>query len=555
MATVSSSTSTTSYSYTSSGSSIDWNALIEVAVAAKTAPADRIDLQIASNETKLAAYQDMQALLQAILSVTDTIRGTTDSLTVKDDIFSLREAYLTAQGSVNAESAVVVTAQNGVNTGSYDLQILQLASVHKVAGDTFASNTEELGLSGTLSLALGDGDSVTYDIDETMSLKEIAALINANSTQSGIQASVVKVAEDSYRLVLSGTETGQEIVLSSLAGDIGSALGLTSEDGSFANEVQAAKDAVIRIDGIEITRKSNTIDDVIDGLTFNLYQITGEDASIAVEIANDLTSIKSAITDLVTAYNAYRDWALTQQATGSSGAASSDAVLFGDGTLRSANTQIAAALATLIDETSMALLGLSYDSQNKLVLNETTLNNALLNDLASVEKLLSFQMTSSSSDVALLSRSTAMPDSLTLDIVVDENGAIASVAVDGDASAFTVNGARIIGAKGTAYEGITFVFTGSASQSVELSFSSGLTEKLATAVAAVADSSSGTLAEIIANLTDKNTALEERASSIRSRAESYRSFLTQRYAAYQAAIEQANSTLTYLEALLNAGDD
>ena len=560
MATVSSTTSTTttasSYTYSSS-TDIDWSALVEVAVAAKTAPADAIDVKIAANEVKIAAYEEMQSLLQAITSAADAMRGTTNSIVTKDDVFSLREAYLTSSSSsVTASSAVVVTAENGAQTGTYDLQILQLATTQKVASSDFSSRSSDLELSGTFSIGLEGMESVEITVTEDMSLSEIASAINAESATTGVQASVVKVTESTYRLVLSGTETGKEISLESISGDdIGQALGLTDSDGAFASEIQAAKQAIISLDGIEITRSTNTIDDVLDGISFTIYQTTGSDATISVEIANDLTSIKDAIVALVDAYNAYREWALTQQAVSSSGGASADATLFGDSTLRSANNAVASALSTMIDSSSMALLGLSYDTSNYLVLNETTLNSVLLNDLEALENILMFQFESSSEDLVLLSRNSGMPSELTLDIQVDSDGNITSVSVNGDTSLFTVSDTRIKGAEGTIYEGMTLVFTGSTSQTVTIQTSSGIVEKLYNSVDLYSNSSSGLVSGLIDNLTEKNEDYSTRAADIRSRAETYRTNLTNRYASYQAAIEAANSTLLYLEALLNSGDD
>ncbi len=560
MATVSSTTSTTttasSYTYSSS-TDIDWSALVEVAVAAKTAPADAIDVKIAANEVKIAAYEEMQSLLQAITSAADAMRGTTNSIVTKDDVFSLREAYLTSSSSsVTASSAVVVTAENGAQTGTYDLQILQLATTQKVASSDFSSRSSDLELSGTFSIGLEGMESVEITVTEDMSLSEIASAINAESATTGVQASVVKVTESTYRLVLSGTETGKEISLESISGDdIGQALGLTDSDGAFASEIQAAKQAIISLDGIEITRSTNTIDDVLDGISFTIYQTTGSDATISVEIANDLTSIKDAIVALVDAYNAYREWALTQQAVSSSGGAAADATLFGDSTLRSANNAVASALSTMIDSSSMALLGLSYDTSNYLVLNETTLNSVLLNDLEALENILMFQFESSSEDLVLLSRNSSMPSELTLDIQVDSDGNITSVSVNGDTSLFTVSDTRIKGAEGTIYEGMTLVFTGSTSQTVTIQTSSGIVEKLYNSVDLYSNSSSGLVSGLIDNLTEKNEDYSTRAADIRSRAETYRTNLTNRYASYQAAIEKANSTLLYLEALLNSGDD
>lgn len=554
--TTSTTTTSTSYSYSTSSSETDWDALIEVAVAAKEVRADTIDLKIEDNDATIAAYEEMQSLLQDIVSAAEAIRGTADSLTANDDIFSTRAAYLTAVGDVDAENAVVVTAEADATIATYDLQILQLASAQKIAGTAVEDKTAELGLSGTFSLQLENTEAVEIEVSEDITLMEIAEAINAKSNASGVSATVLEVSEGSYRLILSAGETGQQIVLSDVSGDdVTTSLGLTDGDGSFTSELQEAQSAIVVLDGIEITRTTNTIDDLIDGVTFNLYQETGEDNSISVDISNDLTSIKSSITALVDAYNAYREWAVTQQATSSAGGASDDAVLFGDGTLRTVNTAIADAFSTVIDTDSMALLGLTYDESNYLVLDETTLNEALLADVDAIENLLSFQMTSSSTDIALLNRSSSMPASLSLDIEVDSDGTITSVAVDGDSSLFTISGTRIKGAEGSIYEGITFVFTGDESQAIDLTFSSGIVEKLYSAIESYSNSDDGILEEMMTRLTETNEDLQEDADEIRSRAEAYRDTLAARYAAYQVAIEEAQSTLDYLEALLNSGSD
>lgn len=554
--TTSTTTTSTSYSYSTSSSETDWDALIEVAVAAKEVRADTIDLKIEDNDATIAAYEKMQSLLQDIVSAAEAIRGTADSLTANDDIFSTRAAYLTAVGDVDAENAVVVTAEADATIATYDLQILQLASAQKIAGTAVEDKTAELGLSGTFSLQLENTEAVQIEVSEDMTLMEIAEAINAKSNASGISATVLEVSEGSYKLILSAGETGQQIVLSDVSGDdVTASLGLTDGDGSFASELQEAQSAIVVLDGIEITRTTNTIDDLIDGVTFNLYQETGEDNSISVDISNDLTSIKSSITALVDAYNAYREWAVTQQATSSAGGASDDAVLFGDGTLRTVNTAIADAFSTVIDTDSIALLGLTYDESNYLVLDETTLNEALLADVDAIENLLSFQMTSSSTDIALLNRSSSMPASLSLDIEVDSDGTITSVAVDGDSSLFTISGTRIKGAEGSIYEGITFVFTGDESQAIDLTFSSGIVEKLYSAIESYSNSDDGILEEMMTRLTETNEDLQQDADEIRSRAEAYRDTLAARYAAYQVAIEEAQSTLDYLEALLNSGSD
>jgi len=555
-------TTETVYTATANANSdIDWDALIEAAVLEKELPADTIEVKMLENEAEIAAYEEMQSLLQDMEDALDTIRGTTNSLTESDDIFSVREAYLTGYGDVTAESAVVVTADDGVDVATYQLEILQLATSQKVAGDIYADSTAELGLSGSFTLELDgaeyeDGETASeISITEDMSLDEIAEEINLLSDTTGVSASVIQVSDTEFQLVLSATETGQDIVLSSTSGDdIGQSLGVTDTSGAFTSELQSSQDAIISVDGIQVTRDSNVIDDVVDGLTFSIYQETSDDDYISVEVAQSLTTIQDAIYTLVDTYNAYREWALTQQEVSSSGGASDDAVLFGDSTMRLANSGIASSLATIIDNEGMSLIGLSYDSSNYLEVDDDTLSDALLTDLDAIEDLLLFNMETSSNDLALLARNDSMPDQLSLDIEVDDEGSVTSVLVDGADDLFEVSGTRIVGVEGSIYDGISFVFTGTESQTVDMAFTSGLAENLYNVVNQYADEDDGVLTEIITTLSDQNTDYEEEYDSIISDADDYRDYLTELYASYQAEIEAAQADIEYLEALLSSGD-
>ncbi|MCV0424219.1 MAG: flagellar filament capping protein FliD [Roseibium sp.] len=560
--TTTTSTETVYTSTANADSDIDWDALIEAAVLEKQIPADTIEIKMLENEAEIAAYEEMQSLLQSMEDALDVIRGTDNTLTESDDVFSLRDAYLTGYGDVSAESAVVVTADDGIDVATYELKILQLATSQKAAGSVYEDSSAELGLSGTFTLSLDgtelDGDtSSPYEISitEDMSLDEIAEEINTNSETSGVSAAVIQISDTEFRLVLSATETGQDIVMSTVSGDnIGQSLGLLNADGSYASELQASQDAIISVDGVEVTRDSNVIDDVVEGLTFSIYQETVDDDYISVEVSQSLTSIQDAIYSLVDSYNAYREWALTQQEVSSSGGAADDAVLFGDSILRGVNSDIAEGLSTIIDDESMALIGLSYDSSNYLEVDDEVLADALLTDSDAIESLLLFDMETSSSDLALLARTDTMPDELSLDIAVDEDGSVSGVSVDGEEGLFEVDGSRIVGVEGTAYEGISFVFTGSESQTVDMTFNPGLAENLYYAVNNYSDASDGLLTEIVTELSEQNTDYQEEYDSIISDADDYRDYLTELYASYQAEIDQAESDLEYLEALLNSGD-
>ena len=547
---ISASTSTSSTSSTSSTTStddIDWDGLIEEAVAAKLSKADSIDLKITDNEAKAAAYQSMSDLLGNMLDAAQSLRAPSGTSNASTDVFNTRAAYLTANGDVDASSALAATVESGTTTGSYELTVTQLAKAHKVTSASVATNYTDLGYSGTISLGTSAGGSADIEITEDMSLAEIAEAINGVSDTTGVTASVLKVSSSGYQLVLSGKATGTTITA---GGDVLETLGVIDAEGAFADELQAAQSAIFSVDGIEITSATNDVEDVIDGVTLHLYQTTPDETSITLEIGTDLGTVKDAVLALVDAYNAYREFAYANQQQPTDDNADTT-VLFGDSTLRNINSAVASALNTTVDSSALSLLGLSFDANNNLKLDEDVLDAALLSDLDEIQSLLSFQMESSSSSLMLLQRGTSVPDAFTMDIATDSSGAITSVSVGGDSSLFTVSGTRIIGAAGTAYEGFAFVYAGSASKSVDVSFSTGIAELLYNVAEKATNSSTGTLTKLVTELDETNATLEEKSDDIRERAETYRTNLTNRYANYQAAIESANALLDYLETLLD----
>ena len=311
-ASYSSSTSTTSS--TTSTSDIDWDSLIEGAVAAKLAKADTIDLKITDNEAVIAAYESLQDLLQTVLTTANALRAPSGTLDSDDDVFSTRTAYYSANGDVDAADTAGATIENGAETGSYELTVTQLATSHKVIGTSQDSSSEDLGYDGVFTLGVVDGEALEITVTADMSLADIAGAINNGSDESGVQASVLQVASGDYRLILSTVDTGETIAAAASSGDdILAELGITDSSGDFASELQAAQDAIFSIDGVEITRSSNEIDDVLEGVTLYLYQTTPDETSITIEIETDVSAVKEAVTALADAYNAFREFAYTQQ--------------------------------------------------------------------------------------------------------------------------------------------------------------------------------------------------------------------------------------------------
>jgi flagellar hook-associated protein 2 len=544
------SASTVTTTGTSNSSSIDWSALIDAAVNAKLAQATSISTTITGNQAKVTAYQTLQSQLSTLASGLSSL-NTAIINSLATNAFATRAATISSTGDVSAAAALSMTVNNGAATGDHTLQISQLATAEKVIGASQSSETTALGYSGTFSLGLSGGASAAITITSGMTLQDVVDAINAQTSTTDVQASIVQVSSGSYEMVLTGIKDAADITYASTSGDdILNKLGVTDSAGAFADVLQAAQSAAFTLDGIAMTRDTNDITDVLGGVTFDLLQATPSGATLNISIGTDTSQVASAMQTFVTNYNAYRDTVIAQQATNSDGTAASSAVLFGDGTMREITNAMEAVLDSSVGGLSMSDLGLSFNSSNELELDTSKLSQMLSTNLAGAIKLLAAQTTTSSSQLSVINTGTS-PQSFTLDVTVDSSGSLTGASVGGDVSLFTVSGTTIIGNAGTIYAGMAFTYSGSTSQAITVTSTSGIAAQVYN-IANTYSKSTGSLQTLITDLQSRDTTLQQQVDNIDSAAATYKSQLQSQYAKYQAAIESANNTLTYLKALLNA---
>jgi len=536
---------------TTNSTSIDWSALIQAEVDVKLAQATSITTKITANQAKISAYQTLQTELSTLASgLTSLSTSIVNSLAT--NAFATRAATISSTGDVSASSALSMSVNNGAATGDHTLQITQLATAQKVIGAAQSSATTALGYAGTFSLGLAGGSSAAITVNSGMSMQDVVDAINAQSSTTDVQASIVQVSSGSYEMVLTGTQDAADISYSSTSGDdILDKLGVTDSTGAFTDVLQKAQSAEFALDGISLTRNSNDISDVLSGVTFGLLQPTPSGTTLNISIGADTSQITSALQTFVTDYNAFRDQVIAQSATNSDGTASSSAVLFGDSTMRDIMTQLQQVLSGSVGGMTMADLGLSFNSNNELQLDTGTLSTVLSTNLSGVTQLLTAQTTTSSSQLDVVNTGTS-PQSFTLDLAVDSSGNLTSASVNGDSTQFSVMGDSIVGNAGTIYAGMAFTYTGSTSQSITVTSTSGLAAQIYQ-IANTNAITTGSLQTMISNLQSQDTDMQQQVSTIQSNAATYQAQLQTQYANYQAAIESANNTLGYLQALLNAG--
>ena len=268
------------------GSGLDLESLVQNLIAAESRPIQLLESRKANLDLKISGFGLVQSALSEFqssvgaLSSADAFRGVIAS--------SSDDAVFTASG---AQSAV---------TGSNDVQVTQLAQRNKLGSQSFISGSEVIG-TGQLSFTVG-GDSFTVNItNENNTLEQIRDAINDENDNSSVQASIINVDEGS-KLILTADESGlaNQIVFTVTDDDANN-----TDDAGLSRlvfgiqEIDAAQNATLIVDGFNVTRTSNEISDVIQGVTLNLKEL----GTATVSISEDLGVAKTTIEALVTSYN------------------------------------------------------------------------------------------------------------------------------------------------------------------------------------------------------------------------------------------------------------
>jgi flagellar hook-associated protein 2 len=359
---------------------------------------------------------------------------------------------------------------------------------------------------------------------------------------------VLKVADDDFRLVITAEETGKAITL----GDS------TNIAGGFpSSQLQAAEPAIFEIDGVEITRLQNQVDDILPGVTINLFKADAA-TTISVAVEPSLGDIKERIAGFVEAYNNFRDFVDAQSAVDANGQPAEDAVLFGDRTLRSLVGGLGTVVGggvTGLDPDAMASLravGVELDSDSRLTIDDSKLDNALLTKLEEVRGVFEFRLQSSSSELAIFSRTNALAaNAFSIEITdTDADGTPEAVTIDGVAATF--DGSTIEGADGTPFEGLEFLWTGKGSTTIDVEVSQGIADRVFNFVGPATDTLNGSITQAIDSLKDVNSNYSKQIERIEDRALRARELLLERFTAMEAAMSLANTMLTQIRAQIDA---
>jgi flagellar hook-associated protein 2 len=272
--------------------------------------------------------------------------------------------------ATSSDTRVSVAASSTATAGMHDLRVKQLATSKVVQSEPFSSRTTA-GVVGDGGVDINVGGTVkSVAWTSSDSLDQIAAKINA--ADAGVTASIVDVTgSGSFRLVVNAKSSGT--AKAPIFTDTGTGtLGLSNP----ANEKVIAKDALVNIDGIDISRPTNVISDALEGVTLTLNSVHGtDDPSNRSTVALDTKSLTDKVKAVVSAYNSINS-ALHVQLD-YTGTTKGQNTLFGDSTLRQLQASLGSLMSNSYGGTTLSALGISRDRTGAMTLDESKLSTAL----------------------------------------------------------------------------------------------------------------------------------------------------------------------------------
>ena len=255
--------------------------------------------------------------------------------------------------------------------------------------------------SGANSFTL-NGKKTAQNVSISSGQTSVAAIRDAvNAANIGVSASIVNDGSGS-RLVFASKDSGAANSIRLTVADADSThtdtAGLsqiafdpsaTAGNGKNLSQAAAARDAALKIDGIDVSSASNIITDAIQGVTLTLAK-ANPGGTVAVQITRDSAAIKASIGSLVRAYNDFNktvsDLTAYDPGTKQAGFLQGDAVAIGlqRGLRTTLNNTITGLSGNL---TRLSQLGISFQKDGALALDDSKLQAAIdtkFDDIAGV---------------------------------------------------------------------------------------------------------------------------------------------------------------------------
>lgn len=343
--------------------------------------------------------------LTTIASTINSIGGGISASVVSEEVSGVTKYRISVSGTTSYSDSGNVLQMLGIVEGTYGTttQVVKGSVANTAGGSPITSATVWNTITGanvqdntsfTITGKKHDGTAVSgsYTItDETTgTVNDLLAQI-----QTIFGSTVTATIDAEGKITLTDTTAGDSQMEMTLVTN--NQVGGSLDFGTVATSIEgrnmqlaAGEDAQLTVDSVTVTKSSNTISDLIPGVSLSLV---GESASttVSLKVDRDLAAVKTKIQSMVDSFNSIMEYINTQfsydedtQETGG--------ILFGDGTLSTVKSDLISAVTNTVtglssDYNRLALIGISLDSDVNLTIDDTVLTAALTTNFDDVKKL------------------------------------------------------------------------------------------------------------------------------------------------------------------------
>lgn len=357
-------------------SGLDTASIITSLLELQRRPVELLESKQEVIDEQLSAWQGINTSLLAMETAAQSMNSASEFKAV-GGVFANNN---TLQGSV-----VDFTVNSNATAGNYNLTVSQLATQQKmISNQGFGSISQNIG-NYSVTLTTSSGSQTFYN----STLDEIRTSIN--SSDLGVTASIINTSSSStpyYRLQLTSSEPGTANTFTVEVDQGVGGPGANPELLTFG-DMQVAQDAIVQLDGITITRSTNTFSDIIEGVELNLISA----GSGTITFSTDTDQIVGNIEEFVNAYNGVMDSIREQFVYDQS--ANDAAALFGNSTLLNIQMTLSNIMSGIVSGLSissdpyatLSQIGVRTDSTGQVTIDENELTQALNGNFDGVRDL------------------------------------------------------------------------------------------------------------------------------------------------------------------------
>lgn len=334
-------------------------------------------------QAPLTALSTKQTGLQSQISAFGALQGTLSALQITAQTLKTPTTFGGVSASYTDASVLTATGSAGATPGNYLIKVSQLAQAQTLRSNTNYATVTDTFNTGSLAINVGSATPVTVTINS--SNNTLSGIRDAiNGANAGVTASIVNDGTTN-RLLLSSNTTGLTagaITVTATDSGTGGTNVLTGLNNAGMTQTQAPLDAILSVNGLDITRTSNTITDAINKTSFTLNKAgsIGSPVTTLLTLSKDTSSVQTAVTNFVSAYNSVVKQIQTLSSYDATNGTA--AILTGDATLRNIRSQLSSTIFGTVSGLaggikSLSDIGVSIQKDGTLAADSTKLQAAL----------------------------------------------------------------------------------------------------------------------------------------------------------------------------------